>query len=117
MKEKSDEHGKELVSAVIVSIFSYFRFLLEMVVETKKHLEKAGETEIIINYLKKSKKAMTRREIVRDTAVMMTSSCAVIRELLNDGIIEAKGSRKCAVTGQRAEVFGIKKGARKIKKC
>ncbi|NGM79727.1 hypothetical protein [Burkholderia multivorans] len=50
---------------------------------------------------------LTREEIAARTNLKLSSVCGRVRELLDDGRLEKRGSRKCIATGKAQELIGL----------
>ncbi|MBU9439931.1 hypothetical protein KTE91_33185 [Burkholderia multivorans] len=50
---------------------------------------------------------LTREDIAARTNLKLSSVCGRVRELLDDGRLEKRGSRKCIATGKAQELIGL----------
>ncbi|WP_323120009.1 hypothetical protein [Burkholderia alba] len=50
---------------------------------------------------------LTREDIADRTNLKLSSVCGRVRELLDDGRLQKRGTRKCIATGKSQELLGL----------
>lgn len=52
-------------------------------------------------------KAMTRAELEQATGIRLSSVCGRVKELLSDGYLDDRETRKCRITGENVHVVTL----------
>ncbi|WP_018435329.1 hypothetical protein [Paraburkholderia atlantica] len=72
--------------------------------------KRCTQKQMILNLFDSPDVKLTRQEISDRTNLRLSSVCGRVFELLDDEVLEVRGTQKCAATGVLNETVGLPRG-------